>query len=824
MPDHVKTFGGEVSEVCDLAGFTPDPEQRLALDMAFAVDRNGRAAARDVGVVVPRQNMKALAWDTPILSTRGWVQMVDLTVGDHVYSPSGSPVAVTAVSDVKMGQRCYLVSTTDGRSVVADAGHLWTVLDTRTKRMGTVTTQTLVDAGLDRGAPRTVVTDGVRYRTREYRWQLPTQMAVESPDAELPLDPYLFGAWLGDGSSICAELSSHGDDVPHWFAEIVRAGFVPTAHVGRTCTTVGITTRPGPGRHARSFGGRLRELGVLGHKAVPDAYLTASARQREALLQGLMDTDGTISKAGQASFCGTRRGLAEAVLYLARSLGWRANIRESRALLNGVDCGEKFDVMFTPKAHDPYSPFRLARKRAMVRDGEVRAGRFTVSIRSIEPVESVPVLCIKVDSADGLFLAGRGLMVTHNTGWLKQCALGWLYVLELRLIVWSAHEFATAQESFRDMCQLIESCPDLDAEVKQIHRGNGDEAIELTGDRRLKFKARTKSGGRGLTGDRVVLDEAMLLKPDMLGALLPTLRAVPDPQVVYAGSAGLLESKDWRNVRDRGRAGGDPSLAYAEWCDLKEWECADPECSHLYGLVKGCGLDDECRWWAANPALGRRVSIDSLRADRRSMPPTKFATETLGWWEDPPTADGADDVLTGWDDAKSGRAPSGGLSLGVDVSADSRSAAIVACGGRALEVVDYRKGAGTAWVPGRVAELRERHKVTAVGLIGGRSPALPLAKDIPGCSVLTDGEAAQASVAFARDVNEGRLSHRGQAALDIAVTSAARQLSGDGWRWSRRLSRADISPLLAAVVAAHLDGLPVEVVDRSTEALLTSFG
>ena len=104
--------------------------------------------------------------------------------------------------------------------------------------------------------------------------------------------------------------------------------------------------------------------------------------------------------------------------------------------------------------------------------------------------------------------------------------------------------------------------------------------------------------------------------------------------------------------------------------------------------------------------------------------------------------------------------------------------------------------------------MRERHQVAAVGLIGGRSPSLPLAKDIPGCSVLTDGEAAQASVAFARDVNEGRLVHRGQAALDIAVTSAARQLSGDGWRWSRRLSRADISPLLAAVVAAHLDGLP----------------
>src|SRR6266498_5183932 len=91
--------------------------------------------------------------------------------------------------------------------------------------------------------------------------------------------------------------------------------------------------------------------------------------------------------------------------------------------------------------------------------------------------------------------------------------------------------------------------------VKAIHRGNGDEAIELVDDRRVKFKARTQGGGRGLTADKDVLDESMFLLPAHMGALLPTLSARPDPQVLYGGSAGLAKSDVWRAVRDRGRIG-----------------------------------------------------------------------------------------------------------------------------------------------------------------------------------------------------------------------------------------------------------------------------
>ncbi len=174
-----------------------------------------------------------------------------------------------------------------------------------------------------------------------------------------------------------------------------------------------------------------------------------------------------------------------------------------------------------------------------------------------------------------------------KTGLFKQAALGWLFVTDQDLVVWSAHEFRTAQEAFRDMEILITGCAPLARRVKKISYGNGEEAIELLTGQRLIFKARTKTGGRGLSGDKVVLDEAFALQPAHMGALMPTLSVRPDPQLVYGSSAGLAESAVLRGVRDRGRARSSARLAYLEWCS--EAVCAEPGCEHTLG-APGCAL------------------------------------------------------------------------------------------------------------------------------------------------------------------------------------------------------------------------------------------
>jgi hypothetical protein len=368
-----------------------------------------------------------------------------------------------------------------------------------------------------------------------------------------------------------------------------------------------------------------------------------------------------------------------------------------------------------------------------------------------------------------------------------------LFLTEERLTVWSAHEFSTAQEAFRDMCVLLEAHPDLDGQVQQIHRASGAEAIELKGDRRLRFKARTKGGGRGLTGNRIILDEAMYLRPEHMGALIPTLRAVRDPQLVYAGSAGLLESAEWRRVRDRGRAGADPSLAYIEWGDPDAWTGCGEGCSHAYGQP-GCALDDEARWWATNTALtAGRITVDALRADRRTLPWLEFARETLGWWEDPPL-DGMDEALANWPACHNPAAKaSPTVHFGVDVSPNMASGAIVAASWddqrTVVEVVEHRRG--TAWIADRLAELMGKHQPVSVGL--------------PETVVeIRAAETVAACATFARAVTDGQVSHLDDPRLNDAVAAARRRFAGDGWRWSRRDSDGDISPLYAATVARHL--------------------
>jgi len=206
-----------------------------------------------------------------------------------------------------------------------------------------------------------------------------------------------------------------------------------------------------------------------------------------------------------------------------------------------------------------------------------------------------------------------------------------------RLGIWSAQQFDTAQESFKNFDELFAGFPHLSRRVKQVHRSNGEEEIELHGRRRLKFKARSKSAGRGLTGDFVILDEAFALLPSHMGALLPTLSTRRRAHVLYGSSAGRPESGVLRSLRDRARAGGPDAPAYVEWCAPGSWEnpgCRRRDCSHTVGSL-GCVLDDEDAWLRANPAMGRRITVGFIRKERQAMPPEEFARERLGWWDDP---------------------------------------------------------------------------------------------------------------------------------------------------------------------------------------------
>lgn len=180
-----------------------------------------------------------------------------------------------------------------------------------------------------------------------------------------------------------------------------------------------------PGNRAKTYrflGLRpvLRTLGVFMNKHIPQSYLRASRAQRLALCQGLMDTDGTVCDGGSVEFTTTSRRLAEGMHELIMSLGWRGRLIESRATLNGRDCGPKWDIKWTPTEH----VFRLERKRSLQRlaTRPCTKRRYIVKCERVEPV---PMRCITVTSPSGLYLVTRSMVPTHNTDGALMRLLKW---------------------------------------------------------------------------------------------------------------------------------------------------------------------------------------------------------------------------------------------------------------------------------------------------------------------------------------------------------------------------------------------------------------
>jgi len=380
-----------------------------------------------------------------------------------------------------------------------------------------------------------------------------------------------------------------------------------------------------------------------------------------------------------------------------------------------------------------------------------------------------------------------------------------LYLFDSQLVVWTAHEFDTATESFLHMKELIDTFPHLSSRVKKVSNANGDEGIEFHGGQRLRFKARTKVGGRGITGDRVILDEAFLLTRSMMGTIMPIMSArsvTGNPQILYGSSAGKAEADVLRGLRDRGRAGGDPGLVWVEWC-APVVPCADERCFHDAG-TPGCTLDDQEQWRKANPSMGRRISVEWIASERRTMSADEFARERLGWWEEPASSV-AGLPLPLWDAATSSVPPGTVLAYGVDVTPDFSHAAIARAtavpDGILLDLAAHRRG--TSWVAEEMSTLRSE-TMTPVALDLG-SPASVLADDFRCFGIETVNPSARDVAQACSGLLDGLIRHRvwhaSNPALDSAVKGASRRPMGEAWAWSRKNSLVDISPMVAITLA-----------------------
>lgn len=405
----------------------------------------------------------------------------------------------------------------------------------------------------------------------------------------------------------------------------------------------------------------------------------------------------------------------------------------------------------------------------------------------------------------------------NGKGSILECVeLAWLYLLGARTIIHSAHEFATSREHFQRMESLITRTPELKKELAPggIKWSHGDESITLKTGQRLLFKTRTRGAARGFSPDKIVMDEAMILKQDAVSAMTYAMSARPDPQLIYTGSAGDKDSEHFGRARARGMAGTNADdLFFAEWsaevctvfCDKDCQEHDDPRSPYV--------------WAKANPALGYRIQHRGVRSEL-NRDPVGFLRERLSVGDWPVDGDEWKIISKELWEARVDESSyvKGGFVLAIDTAPDSSFTCLSIAGENidgmmhveiSSDVAAYDYRSSTRWVVDRVKEIWKKSKPLAVAL-DKTSQAGMFVKELEEAGIRViypnSAEYAQACGDFYTSVVPSKehvpnLVHLGQEPLTSALAGADKRDLAGSWAWHKRNSSVDISPLVASTLA-----------------------
>jgi LAGLIDADG-like domain len=354
---------------------------------------------------------KALALDTPLPTPSGWTTMGKVARGDFVLNEDGMPVVVLGTSDVEV-KDSYRMEFDDGTSIVASADHVWQAMNLR-ERQGHRRISDWRDRwDLSRAVTTETIASSMHTSAKQLAWRIPCSRPLRGRQTLGLSQPYTLGFWLGDGTADRAAVTIGHQDaaqiVSFMAEEGVQARETPSqSRVGCSGYTL---LKQGPW---------LRGFGILKNKRIPARFLRAPIATRLALLNGLMDSDGYLTRGPmkcEMAITLTKPDLFADVLELIRTFGWKARIVVRRPKGKNPN--------FTASFRPDIQVARLARKQMTVINPN-QASRHTVrTIRAVVPVGKIPVKCLAVDSPRSLYLAGEAMIPTHNT-WMSAGILLW---------------------------------------------------------------------------------------------------------------------------------------------------------------------------------------------------------------------------------------------------------------------------------------------------------------------------------------------------------------------------------------------------------------
>lgn len=590
-----------------------DWQEQIVRDLFGIVKPNGYRQFNTAYIEIPKKCGKALALDTPVPTPSGWKTMGTLKVGDSVFDETGSPCKIVKTTDIMRGHKCYCLEFFNGEQIIADAEHQW-----------------LTTAWIDRPGAKKMNTR-VSSSTRQYRGSIARIRTTEEiansllcnrgtthnhsitlaeplqyTEKELPIPPYTFGAWLGDGSSHNARLTNHIDDfgiVERIRTEGVPARLYPSSKKAGTETyDYSLSTGWGSRHDGTTIQEKLKKLGVLKNKHIPDIYLQASIHQRTELLRGLMDTDGYCSRAGQCEFTTTSEKLKDGVLELLSSLGIKATYGAKISTYNGKKCGTKYRIRFHGNKETPC--FTLPRKVERLKEKSKKTRASVVHIVSAKEIASVPVRCIQVDSKSHMYLVGRSMIPTHNSE-LAAAVANYLSFGDDEMgaeIYGCAADRQQASIVFNVAADMIRMCPFLYQNSKILDASKRIMVPETSSFYQvLSAEAPTK---HGFNVHGVIFDE---------------LHAQPNRNLFDVMTKGSGDARTQPLYFLITTAGNDTnSICYEihqKALDIIEGRKVDPT---FYPVIYGAAENEDWTspkvWAKANPSLGITIDIEKVKA------------------------------------------------------------------------------------------------------------------------------------------------------------------------------------------------------------------
>ena len=306
----------------------------------------------------------------------------------------------------------------------------------------------------------------------------------------------------------------------------------------------------------------------------------------------------------------------------------------------------------------------------------------------------------------------------------------WMAAVEGKSVLYTAHHGRTSRKMFKEMCDFIESHDDFRDALDYVYKAGGYEGIYFANGACIEFQTRTNSGGRGGTYQIVVFDEAQELTNAQQDAILPTVSAggeidegEGDPQKIYVGTVPGPECQGtvFRTLHDRAH-GEDTTVWWLEWGATGE-------------TLDQVDVDNVDLWYECNPAMGRRMSEDTVRDEHDTMSRDGFARERLGWWS--PTAGRIKTVIdaTAWascatDAPLEPQKAAYGVKFTPDGAEVVLAVAEVAERLTHVEVIERQgMGRGTAWLADWLAE---RTAKASCVVIDGRAGSQALVERLDG--------------------------------------------------------------------------------------------